>query len=119
MTEHHTPQAVENTPRWPEHGEHPSRRHLPPPGLGPVLRDARTRSGLSIRETARRAGISYGYLGMLETGRRCPSLSVADALDAALGLEDTEWAVLDAAALPGVGRDYRRPAPASRTRGAA
>lgn len=36
--------------------------------LGSLLRDARTRMSLSLREVERRTGISNGYLSLLETG---------------------------------------------------
>lgn len=42
--------------------------------LGSLLRSARTRLGLSLREVERRTGISNGYLSLLETGNaRKPS----------------------------------------------
>lgn len=94
-------------------------RHVPPDGLGPMLRAARTRTGLSLRALGRRAGLSAGYLCMLESGQRCPSVSTASALADALGLDREEWAVLFDAAVHGAGRDYpgraaKRPAPAVR-----
>ncbi len=37
--------------------------------LGSVLRDARTRKRLSLREVERRTGISNGYLSLIESGQ--------------------------------------------------
>ncbi|WP_269857946.1 helix-turn-helix domain-containing protein [Streptomyces sp. RPT161] len=88
------------------------KRHTPPPELGPLLAAARQRSGLGLRETARRAGLNHQYLQRLETGQRVPSMSVAKVLAEVLALDEAERAVLLAAALPDAGRDYpgrRRP----------
>jgi len=42
--------------------------------LRTVLRDARARAGLSLRDVERRAGISNGYLSLIESGQaRKPS----------------------------------------------
>lgn len=86
-----------------------SRRHYPPPGFGIILSAARRRRALSQRELAADAGISPGYLAMLETDRRAPSESVAADLIHALRLTgDDRLAVLDAA-IPDVGRDWAGP----------
>jgi transcriptional regulator with XRE-family HTH domain len=37
--------------------------------LNSVLRDARTRAGLSLRDVERRVGISNGYLSLIESGQ--------------------------------------------------
>ena len=37
--------------------------------LGSVLRDARSRARLTLREVERRAGISNGYLSLIESGQ--------------------------------------------------
>jgi transcriptional regulator with XRE-family HTH domain len=37
--------------------------------LGPVLREARQRRGLSLRDVERASGIANGHLSQLETGR--------------------------------------------------
>jgi transcriptional regulator with XRE-family HTH domain len=105
--------AMENTGPRPGDGAHRG-RHYPPDTLGPILARARARSGLSVRQMARRAGISFGYLSMLERGRRCPSQSVALALAVALELDAAERAALYEAAIPNVGRDY--PGPPDRER---
>ncbi|MFG2473543.1 helix-turn-helix domain-containing protein [Streptomyces fagopyri] len=81
-------------------------RRLPPEGLGQLLRSARERAGLGVRETARRSGLSGGYVSDLEAGRRCPSLTVAQQLADTMGLTEDERAQLLAAAVTDAGRDY-------------
>jgi HTH-type transcriptional regulator, competence development regulator len=54
--------------------------------LGSLLRDARTRMKLSLREVERRTGISNGYLSLLETGAaRRPSPEFLSKLAALYG----------------------------------
>jgi transcriptional regulator with XRE-family HTH domain len=48
-------------------------RHAIGPALGAELRAARERSGLGLRETARRLRIEHSYLSALERGERAPS----------------------------------------------
>ncbi|MEV7600039.1 helix-turn-helix transcriptional regulator [Kitasatospora sp. NPDC089797] len=48
-------------------------RRVPPPELGRVLRAARQRAGLGLRELGRLVRLSPGYLVNLESGLRCPS----------------------------------------------
>jgi len=79
------------------------RRTLPPPELGPMLRDARERAGLGLREAARRAGIQHGYPRDPEGACRSPSSAVAAALASNLGLDESERAQLAEAALDGIG----------------
>lgn len=81
-------------------------RRLPPPDLGPLLRRARLRSGLGLREAARRIGTGHGYLGALEAGTRCPSTTIARALAEVLELSPVELAVLTDAAVDDRGRDH-------------
>jgi uncharacterized protein len=50
-----------------------------------VLREARTRSGLSQAELARRAGVAQPVISAYETGRREPSVSMLAKLVAASG----------------------------------
>lgn len=88
----------------------PSTRHTPPPGFGAALVAARAAAGLGVRETARRAGITPGYLCMLQAGQRSPSRAVAAALAAVLGLDGQARAVLAGGAVPGVGYDHPRKA---------
>lgn len=55
--------------------------------LGTILRDARARAGLSLREVERRAGISNGYLSLIESGQaRKPSPRYLHALADAYGV---------------------------------
>ncbi len=81
-------------------------RRIPPPELGPLLRAARLRAGLGLRETARRVEISHPYLLRLESGERCPSQAIADALAEVLDLPAAEAAILAGAAVSGAGRDH-------------
>lgn len=83
-----------------------TRRHCPPANFGPTLRAGRARRGLGLREAARLAGLQPGYLTMLEQGKRSPSQSVAELLVTTLRLTGSDAAVVIAAAVPGVGRDY-------------
>lgn len=81
-------------------------RCVPPAELGPVLRSARLRQGLGVREAARAAGVSHSHLINLEAGRRTPSRSVAEALIRVLLLDDASGELLRGAALDDVGRDH-------------
>lgn len=81
-------------------------RRTPPAELGPMLRAARERAGLGLRQAARRAGLPPGYVVHLEGGSRCPSRTVAEQLAAVLGLDDDEQAQLHAAAVTDAGRDH-------------
>jgi predicted transcriptional regulator len=56
------------------------------------------------RETARRAGISHGYLAGLEGGARCPSLITATSLAEVLELTDEECELLGSVAVADAGR---------------
>lgn len=81
-------------------------RRIPPAGFGPMLRAARERAGLGMRETARQASLSAGYMAHLEAGGRSPSRSVAERLAAILELTDDEQAQLYVAAVTDAGRDH-------------
>lgn len=59
-----------------------------------MLKSARIRAGLGLREAARRAGISHTYLIRLESGERCPSVIVVAELIRALSLTNAEAQVL-------------------------
>lgn len=83
-----------------------STRHLPPPGFGAVLAAARHRRGWSQRTAAARIGVSNGYLAMLETDRRAPSRTVAEALIETLDLSGDDADIVDDAAVEDAGRDY-------------
>lgn len=82
-------------------------RRILPAGTGVMLREARHRSGQSAREAAQCAGIGMPYLRDIESGRRCPSTAVAQALADVLELTASERADLAAVAVPDVG--YSRP----------
>lgn len=81
-------------------------RRTPPHGFGPMLRSARERAGIGMREAARHLGLSSGYLGHLEAGERCPSRAVAERLADVLALDDAEQAALYAAAVDDAGRSH-------------
>jgi transcriptional regulator with XRE-family HTH domain len=51
-----------------------------------LLADARTKEGLSMEALAERAGLDRTYVGLLERGRRQPTVVAAAALSNALGL---------------------------------
>jgi len=55
-----------------------------------VLRRVRSRSHLSLRELAGRAGTSHATLSAYETGRKVPSVATLDRIVRAAGLELTE-----------------------------
>lgn len=81
-------------------------RRTPPPAVGVMLRAARERAGLGVRETARRVGIAHTHLLGMEAGRRCPSAIVANALATVLDLDPDERALLATAAVPDAGRSH-------------
>ncbi|MCX5170567.1 helix-turn-helix domain-containing protein [Streptomyces antibioticus] len=81
-------------------------RRTPPPEFGPMLRAARERAGLGVRETARQAGLSAGYLTNLEHGSRSPSRSTAQRLADTLGMDEDERARVLAVAVSDAGRDH-------------
>lgn len=70
------------------------------PKLGQVLRAARQRAGLTVADTATRAGISPSHLSNIESARRTPSLPVARALDVVLALTGPERARLADSVIP-------------------
>jgi transcriptional regulator with XRE-family HTH domain len=61
-----------------------------------TLRRARARSGLSLRDLARRAGTSHATLSAYETGRTTPGVDTLDRIVRAAGFE------LDAELIPAV-----------------
>lgn len=81
-------------------------RRTPQTELGPMLRQARERAGLGLRETARRAELSGGYVARLEAGDRCPSATVAGRIACVLELDERERAQLYAAAVTDAGTDH-------------
>jgi hypothetical protein len=50
--------------------------------------------------------VAFGYLCLLEHGKRVPSVAVAEALVETYGLTSSEAALLRSAALEGVGRSF-------------
>lgn len=81
-------------------------RRTPPAELGPMLRLARERAGIGLRNLARQAGINPGYVTHLEAGRRCPSVAVAQRLAELLPLADDERTQLYAASVDDAGRSH-------------
>lgn len=55
--------------------------------LGDVLREARGRADLSLRDLAKKLGITPSYISDIENDRRVPSEEVLGQLAGALGLE--------------------------------
>lgn len=84
----------------------PRMRRTPPPSVASILTATRARAGLGQRETARRAGLSSGYLANLEAGRRCPSTAVLAALAAVLPFTPGEREQLEAAAVTDAGLSH-------------
>lgn len=91
--------------------------------LGPTLREARERAGLSLSGMARRTGYSRSYLGNVETGVRQPTPSVIRAYERALGEDVYRRSVLVGmasavvgAAVPDVAVDVMRDIAAERSR---
>ena len=78
------------------------------PQTGAMLRAARHRRGLSIREAAKVAGSSRGYLSQLELGQRAPSMTRARIIIRAYHLTEQEASILKAESVEGVGRDKPR-----------
>ena len=56
-------------------------------GLGPQLRQVRKRSGFTVREFARRVGVSPSLISQVERGRATPSVGTLLAITKELGLE--------------------------------
>ncbi len=79
----YAPGVMETTHRSLSHGVHlpeDTLRLAIGPELGAELCEARLRRGPGLRATARRIGISHGYLKLLEHGVRAPSGRVARAI---------------------------------------
>jgi transcriptional regulator with XRE-family HTH domain/quercetin dioxygenase-like cupin family protein len=56
------------------------------PSLGDHIRDARLRSGLSLRALAAEVGVSASMISQIETGKSQPSVSTLYAITTALGI---------------------------------
>jgi transcriptional regulator with XRE-family HTH domain len=82
--------------------------HVLTPATAGLLRQARLRRGLSLKETARIAGTSKGYLSMLESAQRAPSLTMAEVLIRAYQLDGAEARALKGESIEGTGRDKAR-----------
>ncbi len=54
------------------------------------LRDLRAKRGLSLRDLAPLAGITHAHIGLIEHGRRTPSLEVVEKIAKALKVAPTE-----------------------------
>lgn len=54
--------------------------------LGFILSEVRKEKSLTLRELAKRANISLGYLSELERGRKEPSSEILDSLTKALSI---------------------------------
>ena len=81
-------------------------RRTMPAEVGMMLAAARMRAGLRGRECARLVGIASSYIVALETGARCPSVTVAERLAETLHLDTDEHARLLAVAVDDAGRDH-------------
>lgn len=81
-------------------------RRTPPPELGPTLRSARLRAGLTLRQVAEHARITDSYLSHLESGERCPSRTIAGRLATALTLDTEERVIVESGAVDDAGLDH-------------
>lgn len=86
---------------------HPPRHQLPA-DLAAEMRAHRLRRGIGLRTAALAAGIWPGYLSLLELGKRCPSIDVAQDLDEALKYPPDLRRRLFETARPASGRAARR-----------
>lgn len=89
-------------------------RRVPPPELGPMLRAARIRAGLGLREAARAIGITHSYLIALEQGSRSPSTDTARQLTKVLQLSNEDSLAVSAASVRDRGRSHPLRAPHSK-----
>jgi transcriptional regulator with XRE-family HTH domain len=72
--------------------------------LGPRIRERRLELGLSLREFARRVGVSPPFVTDLEAGRRNPSAEILGRIAAVLDLPGSELESLDTRLTPEVRR---------------
>lgn len=75
-----------------------------PPEVAASIRQCRLDAGLSVREAARRAGISPGFWSSLESGRRAPSLGTVVGLLRTLSFTDQQMEALCMSAVVDAGR---------------
>lgn len=66
--------------------------------LGPRLREARTRAGLSLRATARALGVSPSFVSQMENGKSQPSVATLYSLAQLLGVSVDELFAAEAGA---------------------
>jgi transcriptional regulator with XRE-family HTH domain len=99
---------MEHTVSGPRMGysEPVSRRHTLDPAIGAMLARRRRQLGWSLRIAGRRAGISFGMIGMMERGQRAPSVVLAVHLARAYRLSDADVRLLLSGAISDVGRDW-------------
>jgi hypothetical protein len=83
-------------------------RHLSPE-IAAIFRQARLARRWSYRWAFKETGVPFGYLCMLEGGKRVPSIVVAEVLIEGYGLTYVEADLVRSAALHDVGRDSRPP----------
>ena len=62
-----------------------TRRHF-----HPVLRQFRQKAGLTQEQMAERMGVSVGFFGMMEVGRRWPNIDMLFRIAEALGVRPGE-----------------------------
>ena len=95
------------------------RRSARPPleeDVGPRLRAHREQRGLSLRELARRLGVSPSAISQIETGKSRPSVSTLYSIVSELGMSLDELFGAPKSAQPAAGQTASaRPAPARRT----
>jgi len=75
-----------------------------PPQVAASIRQCRLDAGLSLREAARRAGVSPGYLWDLENARRAPSLGTVLSLIRTLDFSEPQQDALLMSAVLDAGR---------------
>jgi transcriptional regulator with XRE-family HTH domain len=81
-------------------------------GVGQRLREERGRHDMSLRELARRLGVSPSALSQIERGRSMPSLTTLHAITTELGLSVDELIGAPGATTDTQSRSRRRPAEA-------
>lgn len=91
------------------HGPNSAKRpEQPPSALGKRLREERELRGLSVRELARRLGVSASLISQIETGRSLPSVVTLQALTAALDVSIDSLFAPARSERAGIGRQRSR-----------
>lgn len=67
--------------------------------IGKWLRDYRERERITLRDMARRIGISAAYLSAVETGRKKPAARLAEMIKEGYSLDEAQYRDLKDAAL--------------------